>query len=134
MAEDTQQQTSFTVQSAPKIEIIEEKANKKKSRTSIWLSLLKWIFTLVMFSATLGCLVMSKVALISVGIHLKNGTARRTTAPSNETIPFKDHSADVSFTMMILFMLIPHAISFLRAFIDPTTGKWPTWKTIAWVS
>ena len=51
----------FTVQCPPKIERIEEKASKKKSRTSIWLSLLKWLFTVLMFLATLGCLIMSKV-------------------------------------------------------------------------
>ena len=63
--EKSVQERKFTVQSEPKINIIESQS-KKKEKSWTFVVVVKWVSTLFMFSATLFCLVASKLSLVSI--------------------------------------------------------------------
>lgn len=73
--EDVEEENLLAVQQPSKIETLEE--SKAVNKTPIWLSMIKWLFTLILFAATLFCLVASKVFLISTASHLRNATFRK---------------------------------------------------------
>ena len=116
--------------------------DKAKTSTSIWYSFMKWIVTAVMLILNLACLVLNKLSLIVVAGEMKDGTPRIYLNASafldgNSTTMREssdNFSADVSFAMVVLLMLIPHVVAVLRVLIDSSTGVWPTGKAFMWVS
>lgn len=118
----------FTVRRPGKIEVIEEK-QKDKKQTSVGLALVKWISTILMFLLTLSCLVASKITVISIAQTLNSsdkGEKRDTSL-----------NPDVAYVMIILIMLIPNFISFLRTFASSAfsiTDMWPSKKSFFFVS
>ena len=69
--EKSVQERKFTVQSEPKINIIESQS-KKKEKSWTFVVVVKWVSTLFMFSATLFCLVASKLSLVSISQRLND--------------------------------------------------------------
>ena len=129
-----EERPTYTVSRPPRIETMEKKKGEVGDRTSVCLSLFKWVVTIIMFSATLTSLVASKLSLISIGHHLKNGTLRSELHGGGGGEG--DFDADVAFTMIVLFMLIPHVVSFLRTFSSSAFSReelWPSRKSIVWV-
>ena len=125
----------------------------------------KWMVTILLFFSVLTSLVVSKLSLLSIALKLKppsiansSGMApddhkisptspEPTTVRQSGTIMGDDsqadsmtgvkYEADVAYTMLVLFMLIPHFISFFRSFIRSacsSTQLWPAKKSIIAVS
>ena len=110
----------FTVQSEPKINIIESQS-KKKEKSWAFVVVVKWVSTLFMFSATLFCLVASKLSLVSVSQRLNDDNA--TDNP-------------VAFVMLILIMMIPQFLAFLRSLARSAFSSkeyWPSKTAVFWV-
>ena len=66
--------TTYTVDCDPKIDKLNEKSKEKSPK---WLSVLKWVSTIVMFFVSLFCLCASKISFIYVAQHLQGGSERR---------------------------------------------------------
>ena len=126
----------FTVESKPKVEIIK---GKTKQNTSICLSMFKWVVTFLIFCTILVSLVVSKLSLISLGQRLNhpNISTNSTLTSSSLDGAVTSYDADVAYTMIILFMMIPHLISFIRAFCKSAFSSielWPGRTSLVLVS
>ena len=114
------QEKRFTVQSEPKINIIEAQSRKGKKSWAC-LVLFKWVFTLFMFSATLFCLLASKLSLVSISQRLNDGNNR---------------DNPVAFVMLMLIMMIPQFLAFLRSLASSAFSSkeyWPSKMAVFWV-
>ena len=118
--EKSVQERKFTVQSEPKINIIEGQS-KKKEKSWTFVVAVKWVSTFFMFSATLFCLVASKLSLVSISQRLNDG--------NNKDNP-------VAFVMLMLIMMIPQFLGFLRSLASSAFSSkeyWPSKAAVFWV-
>lgn len=103
----------FTVNAKPKSELIEVE-KKKKGRTSIGLTIIKWIFTFLLFFGILFCLIGSKISILLLSKRLNK--ASFSTSP--RTCKDKNCTSETAFVMLIFIMMIPHGVTFLRVLIN----------------
>ena len=124
----------FTVKRTPKIDKISKKEKEAATgkETSVGLAVIKWFATIFMFCLTLFSLVSSKVTLISIGQNMKPvNVSAEDIKSEGET-----HRSDIAFTMMVLILIIPNSISFVRALfsIFSSSEIWPSCKSVIYVS
>ena len=94
-------------------------------RPSIWYSVVKWIVGIFLLISVLTCLVASKISLLSIACFHDPSGARSDT--NRETI----------FIMVVLTLMLPEAVSFLKACwisLFRKNHKWPSAKAILVVS
>lgn len=90
-------------------------------RPSIWYSVVKWIVGIFLLISVLTCLVASKISLLSIACFHDPSGARSDT--NRETI----------FIMVVLTLMLPEAVSFLKACwisLFRKNHKWPSAKAI----
>lgn len=117
----------FTVKKLAKVDVIED-TQKEKKETTVALALVKWISTIIIFAAVLTCLVGSKLTLISISQNLNS---------SDHEITDTSDLPDIAFVMIILIMVIPNVISFIRMLIISafsSVDMWPSKKSFFFVS
>ena len=107
------QERKFTVQSEPKINIIESQS-KKKEKSWTFVVVVKWVSTLFMFSATLFCLVASKLSLVSISQRLNDD---------------KKEDNHVAFVMLILIMMVPQVLAFFRSLASSAFSSKEYWPS-----
>ena len=125
----------FTVKSTAKIEKIQkqEKEVATGKETSVWLAIMKWFATIVMFLMTTFFLVASKVTVISIGQIMRPVK----TSANSTSCEGGNCRSDIAFTMMIYIMVIPNLISFARTFFSSAFSSsefWPSCSSVMWVS
>ena len=111
--EKSVQERKFTVQSEPKINIIESQS-KKKEKSWTFVVVVKWVSTLFMFSATLFCLVASKLSLVSISQRLNDD---------------KKEDNHVAFVMLILIMMVPQVLAFFRSLASSAFSSKEYWPS-----
>ena len=102
----------FTVKGTAKIEKIQKKEKEVATgkETSVWLAIMKWIATIIMFLLTTFFLVASKVTVISIGQNMRpvEFNSNSTTCEGGNC------RSDIAFTMMVYILIVPNLISFGR--------------------
>lgn len=110
----TSQTIEYTVHQTAKV----HREKEKDRRPPIYLSVVKWLVGIFLFFAVLTCLVASKVSLLSIAYY-------------------KEKTAETSFIMIVLTLMIPEAVSFFRACwtsLFRPSHKWPRTRAILVVS
>ena len=120
-------------ESSPKIEYTVTQTAKihrekqQDSRSSVWLSVAKWIGGIFLFASVLTCLVASKISLLSMASFRWNtnvtDTQKKDPKQNQETL----------FIMIVLLLMIPEGYSFLMACwtsLFSKNHKWPCKKAI----
>lgn len=123
----TEEQAKLTVQCKAKLDV--EKVRDR--RPSIWLSVFKWLFAILLSFSVLSCVVASKISLISIGIFYN--TTRNTCA---NVVPV-GYEHETTFIMMVLVLMVPQFVSFVRSFragLFSEFHPWPSKSGIIWVS
>ena len=96
-------------------------------RPSIWYSVVKWIVGIFLLISVLSCLVASKISLLSIAYYHESSGAKQSNDTNRETI----------FIMVVLTLMLPEAVSFLKACwtsLFRKNHKWPSSKAILLVS
>lgn len=122
-----EQDIKLTVNEIPKLHI----QKVRDPRPSVWLSVFKWVFAILLSLSMLACVVTSKISLISIGVFYNNGTS---SCSSTSTVDF---SKETTFIMMVLVLMIPQFMSFIRACwasLFSAVHPWPSNKAILCVS
>ena len=115
------QEIEYTVKQTAKV----HREKLEDPRPSIWLSVVKWVVGIFLFVSVLTCLVASKISLLSIAYYHKDSIGDR--RENRETI----------FIMIVLALMIPEAVSFLKACwtsLFRTSHKWPRTKAVLVVS
>lgn len=120
------EEVKLTVHTKPKLHI--EKV--RDPRPSLWLSVFKWIFAGILSVMVLSCVVASKISLISIGIFYN--TTRNPCADVSKV----SYAQETTFIMMVLVLMIPQFVSFVRSCggLFSEYHPWPTNSAIIWVS
>lgn len=131
--------SSFTVERTDEEEVqIEEKI-------PVLNTILKWIFSIFLFSAMLFCLVASKIALVLLGIYYNNFLQTEKLSANNDTSSTSPgnqktykYSKESIFILLAMVMMIPQLFSFLVTAFKVVTKKkalpGPTTIAAVWVS
>lgn len=119
---ESSQDIEYTVKQTAKVhrEILED------PRPSLWLSVVKWVVGIFLFVSVLTCLVASKISLLSIAFYHKD-LSENTSKKNRETI----------FIMIVLALMIPEAVMFLKACwtsLFRKSHKWPRAKAVLVVS
>ena len=96
-------------------------------RPSIWYSVVKWIVGIFLPISVLTCLVASKMSLLSIACYHDPSGAKQSSDTNRETI----------FIMVVLTLMLPEAVSFLKACrtsLFRKNHRWPSAKAILVVS
>lgn len=124
-------------ESSPKIEYTVTQTAKihrekqQDSRSSVWLSVAKWIGGVFLFASVLTCLVASKISLLSMASFCWNGTNVTDTQKNDPK-----QNQETIFIMTVLVLMIPEGYSFLMACwtsLFSKNHKWPCKKAIIMV-
>jgi len=121
LSAETSQKIEYTVKQTAKV----HREKLQDPRPSIWLSVVKWLVGIFLFVSVLTCLVASKISLLSVAYY--RGSTDENCKSNRETI----------FIMIVLALMIPEAVSFLRACWSSLlrkNHKWPRGKAVLVVS
>lgn len=98
-------------------------------RPSVWYSVVKWIFGVFLLIAVLTCLVASKISLLCIAhVHVKK---------SQDCKDGRNCNRETIFIMVVLTLMLPEAVSFLKACwisLFRKSHKWPRVKAILVVS
>ena len=121
---ETSQKIEYTVKQTAKV----HREKLEDPRPSIWLSVVKWLVGIFLFVSVLTCLVASKISLLSIAYYYDQTEKDDKDCNSNrETI----------FIMIVLALMIPEAVSFLKACWSSLllkNHKWPRGKAVLVVS
>lgn len=96
-------------------------------RPSVWYSVVKWIVGIFLLISVLTCLVASKSSLLSIAYYHDPSGAKQSNDTNRETI----------FIMVVLTLMLPEAVSFLKACwtsLFRKNHKWPSTKATLIVS
>ena len=119
---DPREKVEYTVNQIAKV----HREKIEDPRPSVWYSVVKWIFGVFLFISVLTCLVASKISLLCIA-HVHNKSQNATDHCNRETI----------FIMVVLTLMLPEAVSFLKACwisLFRKSHKWPRAKAIIVVS
>ena len=126
-AAETSHNIEYTVRQTAKIH---REKQQDYSRSSVWLSVAKWIVGIFLFISVLTCLIASKISLLSMAsIRNKNATDTEKEDPKQ--------NQETLFIMAVLVLMIPEGFSFLTACwtsLFSKNRKWPCKKAIIVVS
>ena len=115
---ESSQDIEYTVKQTAKVhrEILED------PRPSVWLSVVKWVVGIFLFVSVLTCLVASKISLLSIAFYHKHSSR---------------NNPETSFIMIVLALMIPEAVMFLKACwtsLFRKSHKWPRTRAVLVVS
>lgn len=120
----------FTVEQQPKVEILE--SHKAKVHESSWLlSICKIIVTGFIAVTLLCCVIATKLTLVAIGQQFN------TTCTLSPNGCIKERQNETPYIMMVMIMMAPQFISFIRAAANSAFSKgepWPSRKAIIWVT
>ena len=133
---DAEKKNQFSVNAKPKAEQIEEE-KRKKVKTTVSLSIIKWIFTVFLFFGTLVCLIGSKLSLVSLSQRLNKAkfSSKQQDHPQ-QSCKDDNCTSETAFVMVILIMMIPHGITFIKVFFNSAFSNeevWPKCSAVLWV-
>ena len=127
----------FTVEREDK----DEEARNYIRKKSICLSMIKCLLSFMMCVGLLCCVVASKISLVAIGRKLNYTLGAHSNVSTNFTYcgNSKENAweCETVFDMLILILVIPSVISFIRAILISafrSSHPWPTGKALFWVS
>ena len=120
----------FTVKREPRVQKLEEKKNKVQE--SSWLlSIFKIIITGFIAVALLVSVVGTKLTLVAIGQQFN------VTCYLSPKGCIKEKGNEVPYIMMVMIMMIPQFISFVKAAgnsLFASSEPWPSNQAVFWVS
>ena len=91
-----------------------------------FLSVLKWLTAGLVFSVVVFCVVASKICLLVLGQQFKDFNQTMTSAPREASLETRKQA---SILMLVLVLMIPQLVSFVKATwtnLRRKTRPWPT--------
>ena len=119
---ESSQDIEYTVKQTAKV----DREKLEDPRPSVWLSVVKWVVGIFLFVSVLTCLVASKISLLSIAYYHKD-SSDNSSRKNRETI----------FIMVVVALMIPEAVTFLKACwtsLFRKSHKWPRTKAVLVVS
>lgn len=115
---ETSEKIEYTVKQTAKVHL----EKPQDPRSSLWLSVVKWVVGIFLFVSVLTCLVASKISLLSIAHYHEKDL---------------DQNQETVFIMIVLTLMIPEAVSFLKACwtsLFRANHKWPRGRAVLVVS
>ncbi|XP_032230762.2 uncharacterized protein LOC5506512 [Nematostella vectensis] len=124
------EEIKYTVKQPSKITRLSERP--KDPRPSAWISGVKWVFAFFLSMSLLICIVSSKISLLSIAMYFN-----ATRLPTGVTHPEygEQSQPETVFVMLILALMIPFALTFLRSCwvsLFRSSHLWPSNSALFW--
>lgn len=91
-----------------------------------FISVLKWLTAIFVFSVVMFCVVASKICLLVLGQQFKNFNQTKTSALKEDAV---ETSKQASILMLVLVLMIPQVVSFVYATWTNLRRKSRPWPT-----